>query len=246
MAKRDGVSEYAALGGKARAQHLTPEQRSESARHAAAARWGSDPMLRATHLGELRLGNATIPCAVLEDGTRVLTQWGFYRAIGRSGRPAAGQGSEVEKVAPFLALNNIKPYVSSELADSTKPIRFQLPRGGYAYGYRAELLPRVCEIYLRARDDGKLLKTQEKFARACDLLMRGLAHVGIIALVDEATGFQDARARDALAKILEAFVAKELRRWVKTFPVDYFKELCRLRTCRFRLRNSACPRTSVI
>ena len=75
--------------------------------------------------------------------------------------------------------------MSSELADSTKPIRFQLPRGSFAYGYRAELLPRVCEIYLRARDDGNLLKTQEKFARACDLLMRGLAHVGIIALVDE-------------------------------------------------------------
>ena len=123
MAKRDGVSEYAALGGKARAKRLTPEQRSESARHAAAARWGSGAVLRATHLGELNLGNVIIPCAVLEDGTRVLTQWGFYRTIGRSGRPAAGRGYDVEKVAPFLALDNLKPYMSSELADSTKPIR---------------------------------------------------------------------------------------------------------------------------
>lgn len=37
-------------------------------------------------------------------------------------------------------------------------------------------------------------------------------------------GDQDLRARDALAKILEAFVAKEIRKWVKTFPVEFYKE----------------------
>ena len=240
MTKHIGVAAYAALGGKTRAEQMTKEQRSESARLAAAARWGTGPVLRATHSGELKVGNLVIPCAVLEDGTRVLTQWGFYRAIGRSGRPAAGRGSSIEKVAPFLALDNLKPYVSRELADSTKPIGFRLRSGKFAYGYRADLLPKVCEVYLKARDDNKLLKSQNKFAMACDLLMRGLAHVGLIALVDEATGFQDARARDALAKLLEAFVAKELRKWVRTFPVDYFKELCRLRrvpfpTDKFRL-----------
>jgi hypothetical protein len=159
----------------------------------------------------------------------VLTQWGFLRAIGRSGRPAAGRGSDVEKVAPFLALDNLKPFVSEELEDSTKPIVFRTPGGAKAYGYRAEILPKVCEVYLHARESDALLKTQEKFARACEILMRGLAHVGIIALIDEATGYQDVRARDALAKILEAFVAKELRRWVKTFPIEYYKEMCRLR-----------------
>ena len=66
-----------------------------------------------------------------------------------------------------------------------------------------------------------------------ELLIRGLAHVGIIALVDEATGYQDDRDRRALAKILEAFVAKELRKWVSTFPADYYKELFRLRRWKF-------------
>jgi len=96
-------------------------------------------------------------------------------------------------------------------------------------------------VYLQARDNNDLLKSQEKFARACDVLMRGLAHVGIIALVDEATGYQDIRARDALAKILEAFVAKELRRWVKTFPIDYYRELCRLRAVSFPDGNFKLP-----
>ena len=59
--------------------------------------------------------------------------------------------------------------------------------------------------------------------------MRGLAHVGIIALVDEATGFQHDRARGALAKILEAFIADELGKWAKRFPDEFYRELFRLR-----------------
>ena len=62
--------------------------------------------------------------------------------------------------------------------------------------------------------------------------------VGIIALVDEATGYQDIRARDALARILEAFVDKELQAWISTFPDDYYREL-------FRLRKLEFPRDSV-
>jgi hypothetical protein len=226
----------AAKGGEVRAQKLSAERRSEIARAAVQSRWeraGKEPIPRATHVGELKIGDASIPCAVLEDGTRMLTQWGFYRAIGRSGRPAGGWGSNVEKVAPFLDLDNLKPYVSVELAAS-KPIQFQTPRGTNAWGYQAELLPKVCEVYLKARDDGKLLKSQLKFAKACEVLTRGLAHVGIIALIDEATGYQDERARDALAKILEAFIAKELRPWVRTFPTEFYKEMFRLRKIPYR------------
>src|SRR5579872_3413323 len=94
----------ASKGGEARALKLSPERRREIARAAVAARWakaGKNPIPQATHAGQLKIGDISIPCAVLDNGTRLLTQWGFYRAIGRSGRPAAGWGSDVEKVAPF-------------------------------------------------------------------------------------------------------------------------------------------------
>jgi hypothetical protein len=51
----------------------------------------------------------------------------------------------------------------------------------------------------------------------------------IIALVDEATGFQRDRAKDALARILEAFIAKELQPWIRTFPTEFYQEIFRLR-----------------
>ena len=59
--------DYHAKGGRSRAERLTPEERSEIARKAAQAKW--DPTLpQATHEGELRIGDASIPCAVLQDG----------------------------------------------------------------------------------------------------------------------------------------------------------------------------------
>jgi hypothetical protein len=229
-ASMDDEPQGRAKGGFARAEALSPEERSDIARHAAEKRWGEGAKpQRATHEGTLSVGDITIPCAVLQDRTRILTQWGFLRAIGRSGRPAGGKGSDVEKVAPFLALDNLTPYVSAELADSTKPILFRLPKGNQAYGYRAELLPKVCEVYLRARDDSVLLKSQEKFAKACEILMRGLAHVGIIALVDEATGYQEVRDRLALQAILDRYLREEFAAWAKRFPDEFYMHIFRLR-----------------
>ena len=177
----------------------------------------------------LVIGDLQFQCYVLEGESRVLTQESFFRAIGRSGKPAVGRGSAFEKVAPFLALDNLKPYISKELADSTFPILFSAPGVPKAWGYRAELLPQVCDVYLSAHDDGVLLKSQEKFAKACYVLMRGLAKVGIIALVDEATGYQRIREERSLARILEEFIAKELQLYTKTFPYEFYKEIFRLK-----------------
>lgn len=136
-------------------------------------------------------------------------------------------------MAPFLALNNLKPFVDKDLADSTKPIEIRVPSGSRAYAYRADSLPRVCEVYLKARDAKALLKSQENMAKACEVLVRGLANVGIVALVDEATGYQKDRARDALAKILEAFIAKELQPYMKAFSTEFYEEMFRLRNLKF-------------
>lgn len=76
---------------------------------------------------------------------------------------------------------------------------------------------------------GEVPKRYEHIIKAADILIRGLAHIGIIALVDEATGYQKNRAKLELSKILEAFVAKELQPWVKTFPDDFYEQLFRLR-----------------
>ncbi|MEM8305784.1 P63C domain-containing protein, partial [Morganella morganii] len=85
------------------------------------------------------------------------------------------------------------------------------------------------DLYLRAREAGAI-KTidQQEAARKAEILVRSLAKVGIIALVDEATGYQRDRKRDALASLLEKFIAKEMRPWLRTFQLEFFEELCRV------------------
>lgn len=227
--------------GKARMAKLTPEERRELARKAAKSRWLSIPhreVRQATHMGEIELANGqvSIPCAVLEDGTRVLTQAGFLTAIGRRGGPKdtfRETGGSLDKVPPFLSAENLQPYISGELRQAAGPIPFRLPAGQNAWGYPAELLPQVCEVYLKARESKVHVRSQEATIAACEVLVRGLAQVGIIALIDEATGYQNSRAADALARILEAFIAKELQPWIRTFPPEFYRELFRLRDLEF-------------
>ena len=223
------VQEAGAKGGRARAENMTSEQRRAAARKAAEERWRQvakeTGTSEATVTGELRIGELTIPCAVLNDGTRVLSETGVVKALGLY-RSGAVQAREKESAEPgaqlplFVANKNIKPFVEKDLADVlTKPIWYVLPGGGTRHkGVKAEVIPRICDVWLKARDAKKLRgKRQDIVAAKADLIVRALAHVGITALVDEATGYQDYRARDALAKILEVFIAKEIRKWVSTF-----------------------------
>jgi hypothetical protein len=107
-------------------------------------------------------------------------------------------------------------------------VRFVASNGSIANGIKAEMIPKVCEIWLDAERAGVLGSHQKTVARKADTLLRGLARVGIVALVDEATGYQDIRAKNALTKILEAFVSRDLRPWVQTFPLEYYKQIYRL------------------
>ena len=177
----------------------------------------------------LIIGDIEIPCYVLEDETRVLSQQGFLKAIGRAEKAKGGHGaSKVDNPPYFLAANNLKPFISKELYESTIAIPFHID-GARGYSYRAILLPQVCEVYLKARDAGVLLASQKHIAAQAEILIRGLAAVGIIALVDEATGYQRIREERALATILEKFIAEELQPWTKTFPYEFYELLYKLR-----------------
>jgi hypothetical protein len=142
-------------------------------------------------------------------------------------------------VPQFLSFKSLKPFVDRHLGDlQSIIIKYRTERGNIAHGIKAEIIPKICDVWLDADESGKLGSRQKQIAQRARTLMRGLAHVGIIALVDEATGYQRDRASDALATILEAFIAKELQPWVRTFPDDYYEQL-------FRLRGLKYPRDTV-
>lgn len=232
------------LGGKARAKVLSSEDRSQIAKAAAEARWskrvqiGEIPNIpKALKSGEIRLkGLPSIPCAVLDNNERirVITQRGMFVALGRNKNPSKGQAS-IDNRPAFLAAANLTPFISEDLIRSWNPIPFRLPKGsgGYrgniAFGYNAKILPMVCHVFEDAREAGVLNSHQDHIAKAAKLVSRGFSIVGIIALVDEATGYQEIRDRDALQKILDEYIGKELAKWAERFPKTFYEQMFRLK-----------------
>jgi hypothetical protein len=224
-----------AKGGVARANSLTAKQRSAIARKGAAARKNNAKLPIATHIGDLPVGEVLLPCAVLADGTRLISQSAMAQAFG----PTTGgwqmrkkkESGDYGDLPLFLVASTLQPFISSELRTMVStPTRYKDPRGGPPRnGYDATLLPKLCEVWLAAREAKALTKIQEPVAQRAEILARSLANTGVIALVDEVTGYQEDRAKDALSRILEEFIAKELQAWVSTFPPEFYQELFRLR-----------------
>ncbi len=224
-------------GGLARAESLTPEERREIATTAALTRWrvaGGKP-IKATHAGTLTIGDKKLACANLPDGRRVISEATMMAALGRvysgyySKRDATADPSSA--VLPrYLAPVGLKPFISNELVELLQPIPYIPPNGrSVAKGVNAEAVPQICEVWLKARGEGVLSEKQLKTAVQAEILVRGLAHVGIIALVDEATGYQEIRDRIALQAILDKYLRKELAAWAKRFPDEFYQQIFRLR-----------------
>ncbi len=233
----------AAKGGLARAASMMPEERRELARQAAAARWNrefdddSQDGIRQATFGTpdhpLKLGEMEIPCYVLplKDGTalRLVVMAGMLKALNISLGGSSGRLSG-SRLSRFVASKALRPYVSEELVDKVNnPILFKAPSGNKAYGYEASTLADICDVVLEARRKGGLNRQQEHIAAQCEILVQGWARVGLDALIDEVTGYQYYRARYALEDILDRYISKELRKWTKTFPDEFYQEMFRLR-----------------
>lgn len=105
----------------------------------------------------LKIGNLEIPCYVLEDNRRVLTQRGMVFALDMARGSSGGTGGD--RLAKFVEGDRLKSFVSKELQEVTSnPIKFLMPSGNTAYGYEATVLADICDVVLLARKAGLLQK----------------------------------------------------------------------------------------
>lgn len=222
-------------GGKARAEKMSPERRSEIAKKAAESRWSAN-LPEADFEGDFEIGGKIVSAAVLRDERRIITQASFLRALGRSRSPKAGTGvlSTVDELPFFLQAKALKPFINNDLEMSTKPVFYRTRSGGKGVGYDAALIRQVADVYLRFKEHcliekGAIPTRYARMIAAADSIKNALADVGIIALVDEATGYQDVRNRLALQEIFDAVLRKELAAWAKRFPDEFYKQIFRLR-----------------
>ena len=226
----------AAKGGRARANVLTASERSEIAKKAIATRWSKykeqnfppeppkDSPQSATDVlpfsmfrGNLKIGDMELECHVLNDERRVFTQREVVRVL--------SHGRESGNLTRYLERN---PLYSTQF--SVGPgFDFKVPGSPtIANGYEATQLIEISELYLEARRLELLKPSQMKLALQAEVIVRSCAKVGIIALIDEATGFQEVRKKRALQIKLQAFIAEDMQEWARMFPPEFWFELARL------------------
>ena len=202
--------------------------RRESAIKAINERWHPTVPV-APYNGVIKLAEYEIPCDVLPDGTRLLRRKEFLKAMGKARPSGDDRKRALEGNLPiFATANNLTPYLTIEMKDGSREINYKLPNGQKIIGIPSQALPDACEIYLKARDARVLQKQQLIIANQCEMMMRAFARLGLDALIDEATGYQYVRDKNALQKILDQYVYEEVRQWTKRFPDEFFKQVYRI------------------
>ena len=167
--------------------------------------------------GSVKIGDMDIECHVLSDERRVFTQREVVRILSHGRVSGNLQGY----------LDNNPLFSKDFRAGSSFP--FRIPgQPTIASGWEATGLIEICEKYLEAKEQNLLKRSQYHLAIQAGIVMRACAKVGIIALIDEATGFQQVRKRRALQIKLQAFIAEEMQDWARMFPPEFWFELARL------------------
>lgn len=219
-----------AKGGLMRAASLTQDQRTEIAKKGAAGKW--DKTIPTVLLGgKLKLGGVEVDCYVTEDGERLIAGRGMQEVLRLvdTDVPESGQkpGSRLTRL-----LNNkkLKPLIYREKSKDhflAKKRRFQ---GRLIAGFNAEMLVDICEGMLEARNSGAITTARQAVVAAqCEMVLRGLAKTGIVALIDEATGYQSLRPADALRNYFDQVLRSDLVSWFKRFPDEYYENIYKLR-----------------
>ncbi|MFK7723800.1 P63C domain-containing protein [Pilosibacter sp. HC1M1C21] len=186
---------------------------------------------KATHYGIWILNkdkDIKIECYVMDTKERVLSLRGAARTIG-----LVGNGSQA--LARNLNAQWIAPYLSDGLKEwLEKANRNELPiyRGirGKFMPFEASLFVDLCKAYVDAMHDHALqTEKQEQTARRLYAIMTAFAKTGLIAVIDEVTGYQADRDRDEMQKVLEKYISAELLPWAKRFPDEFYKQMFRLK-----------------
>lgn len=175
----------------------------------------------------LMLGDSSLECYVLEDGSRVFSGNGLQKALKF---PGSAGGSALVKM---LNAGKLSEKLTFDIIDKIENRKeFVRPGSGgrlsKTYGYDATLLIDICNLLIECREKGILTPKQEEYAKTAQTIISSVAKVGIIGLIDEVTGYQHQREKDELQKILQAYISEDLLPWQKRFPDIFYKELFRL------------------
>jgi len=178
--------------------------------------------LKSSHYGTIQIAPGMVfECAVLEDGRRGFIQRQMVQAIGFAGGDRSARfGRFCEKIG----LNALNSNVKSECP----VLEVDLKHGGTAQWVPETVLTDVIRAGMVAHSQGKLTKQQEHIGRRCVEIGTALIGVALVALIDEATGYQHVREPDALQDLYGRLIRETEATWERRFHPEYYRALCGL------------------
>src|SRR6266436_3160564 len=170
--------------------------------------------------GTLVLGALELPVFVLNNGQRI---------ISRNAATNVLTGKRSGDLESYINVEGLAGYLPEDLPEQL--IEFEIPEMSHktTIGISAETFLDICTAYVRALDEGSLKTPRQKdIANKAAIFLASCAKVGLVALIDEATGYQYVRTEDALQFKLRLFLEEEMRKWEPTFPEELWVEFGRL------------------
>ncbi|RUT61752.1 hypothetical protein C1143_09540 [Clostridium botulinum] len=171
-----------------------------------------------------------LPCYVLSDGQRVFRLSNLTKAL---------RDKEHGKFGNYLAASNIVKYLPERLRPLTDENHDRTPQGVMEFefdgkiekGYNSEDFMDVCSAFVTANlNNEKLSEAQQEIVKNANKFILATAKIGIVALIDEATGYQAERNSKELQLKMKYFLTEDeiAKEWERTFPNELWYEFGRL------------------
>src|ERR1017187_84372 len=216
------------LGGLARAEKLPAKERKAIAKNAAKARWEAarerarqieDPSRTPEALceGAMEIGSVQIECYVLDNLKRVIHKRGMAKALGMK-----SEGGNVFMRA--MGRKGLGSVIGEELRSKLdNPLIFKTLTADLGHGYDATILIDICDAIIEAAKTDKLGPNQEDLAKQAEIIIPASAKLGIVALVDDATGFIADKRREQYKELFREFIREEIKLYDEPqFPDQLF------------------------
>lgn len=180
--------------------------------------------LYATHKGVIRVGDYELACAVLNNGKRVFIQREIVGVL---------TGNKKGGLDRYLQASNLQKYVPDKFKEKgsvQNVLKFRLDKKE-AHAFEATDVIDICMMYVNANNDNRLLASQKHLAAQSLVIVTAFAKTGVIAVIDEATGYnkEKNRAKDELQKFLQGFMLEEAAALVKRFEDSFFEMIYKMR-----------------
>jgi len=178
-----------------------------------------DSLPKSLFQGEIIIGDIHLLCYVLNNGKRVISQRSLVYILTSKHNTDLPRYFRESNLSPYFDVSHINEQTVDLIIPGS-------PRK--ATGYEAALLIEICRAYLRAQDDQTITKSQLPLVKRAKIIIRSCAQIGIIDLIDKATGYQKVNEEHTLRSALKACIADKIQEWKKMFPDDFWSELARL------------------